>query len=99
MSRLCHLGIDTNKKKLNEATLEELHQLVQSHFGSFAGTPLPDHVRMILEEQVGRCREQTLARIQWMLSLEYPPFTENEHYFSSYREKYLAQYRATRQVK
>jgi hypothetical protein len=36
-----------------EATLEELHQLVQSHFGSFAGTPLPDHVRMILEEQVG----------------------------------------------
>ena len=82
-----------------DAAIEELRSLVQTHFGSFAGTPLLDHVRMIIDEQVEKSREKTVERIQWMLELEDPPFTNNDRYFSSYRDKYLAQYKAIRQVR
>ena len=54
---------------------------------------------MVLEEQVEKAKAQTTERIQWMLELEDPPFTNNDHYVASYREEYLAQYKAIRQVR
>lgn len=83
---------------VHEATLDELKQLVEHHFGRFTATPLLDHVNSIIEEQVEQCRSKTIEKMQWMLELENPPFTNNDHYFSSNRDKYLARYKEVRAV-
>lgn len=49
----------------------------------------------VLIEEVKGSVEQ---RLEWSIKLNDPPFTLNEHYFTSYREKYLQIYRAQRQV-
>lgn len=80
-----------------EATTEGLLHLTEQKFGNFSATPLLDHVRSLVEEQVEKAKLKTVERIHWMLELEYPPFTLNDHYFASYRDKYLARYRSARQ--
>ncbi|EKM56257.1 uncharacterized protein PHACADRAFT_140877 [Phanerochaete carnosa HHB-10118-sp] len=81
---------------VHEAALAELKAIVKAHFGQYRGTALMDHVDAMVENQVERCRVKTAERIRWMLALESPPFTMNEHYFSSYREKYLTRYKDAR---
>ena len=83
---------------VHELTLKVLREVVKAHFGNF-NTPLPTHVAAIVEELVQRCYDATRERIQWMLGLEHPPFTVNDHYFASYRDKYLAKYREARRVR
>ena len=83
---------------VHEKTLAVLKKIVARHFGHFS-TSLPDHVNAIVEELVQQCRTVTSERIAWMLDLESPPFTVNDHYFSSYREKYLTKYKEARQVR
>ncbi|EKM56235.1 uncharacterized protein PHACADRAFT_207519 [Phanerochaete carnosa HHB-10118-sp] len=87
---------DTCFTTVYEATTDELYDLVQRHFGTFEATPLLDHVHTIVEEEIEKAKSKTLERVRWMLDLEYPPFTSNDHYFSSYRDKYLAHYKAAR---
>jgi hypothetical protein len=41
---------------------------------------------------MGRARE----RLDWLLCIEADPFTLNDHYFKSYRDKFLSFYRAAR---
>lgn len=82
---------------VHDSTLEILIALADKAFGHFT-TSLPYHVSSIIEELVQRRRIETSERIQWMLELESPPFTNNTHYFSAYREKYLTRYRAARLV-
>ena len=81
-----------------EATIDELHDLSQKHFGNLIQTPLLDHVNTIIEDQVEKAKSKTVEQMRWMLDLEYPPFTNNDHYFSSYRDKYLAKYKDARKV-
>ena len=42
---------------------------------------------------------QTQERLSWIIELEGQPFTQNHHYFTAYREKYLARYRGARKPK
>lgn len=42
-----------------------------------------------------RCAE-TSARVLWLLRLEQRPCTLNGHYYSDYRDKFMAHYRANR---
>ncbi|GJE98371.1 P-loop containing nucleoside triphosphate hydrolase protein [Phanerochaete sordida] len=81
---------------VHAAALRELQGLVRAHFGQYRGTALMDHVEGMLEEQVERCRAATAQRLAWLLALESPPFTNNDHYFSAYREKYLTRYKDAR---
>ena len=53
---------------------------------------------MTIDGELEKFRTQTVATIEWLIELEDPPFTLNDHYFSSGREKFLAQYRGERQV-
>ncbi|TCD67241.1 hypothetical protein EIP91_000370 [Steccherinum ochraceum] len=78
---------------IHEATTGALRQLVSSHFGKFELTGLLDMIQAIVESQVEKSRSQTQDRVEWMLDLEDPPFTLNDHYFSTYRDRYLAKYR------
>ena len=83
---------------VHAAALAELKDLVRTHFSAYKGTALLDHVDAMVESQVECCRVTTVERVQWMLALESPPFTLNDHYFSSYREKYLTRYKDARKV-
>jgi len=88
---------DSCFEQVHKAALFELKQFVDSKFsqvGSSSG--LWDHVSTIVEDQVERARVMTQERIEWMLGMENPPFTLNDHYFASYREKYLAEFKAAR---
>ena len=42
------------------------------------------------------CAEQTIERIRFILSLETSPFTQNGHYLSDGREKWLGLYKDIR---
>ncbi len=52
----------------------------------------------IVEGELGRHDLKTKNRIKWLLDLEGTPFTKNDHYFASYRETNLAQYKEKRKV-
>ena len=83
---------------VHDATAEQLRSLVQKHFNGFSGTTLLGRVHSLCMELVERCRQQTLERLDFLLQMEDPPFTLNDHYFSACREGYLAQYKAARRV-
>jgi len=70
--------------------------LVRKHYERYTRGGLEDHVRRIIEIEIDRCDLATKDRIKWLLELEDPPFTKNDHYFASYRENYLAQYKESR---
>lgn len=74
-----------------------LKDLIRNHFGEYR--MLLDHVEVEVEGLLERQRKNTCDRIKWILDLENPPFTNNSHYFTSYRETYLNKYREARQVR
>ncbi|KAH8091801.1 P-loop containing nucleoside triphosphate hydrolase protein [Cristinia sonorae] len=83
---------------IHEVSSDALHQLVHTHFGKFAMTGLLDMIQAIVETQIEKSRSNTQERLKWMLKLEDPPFTMNDHYFSLYREKYLTKYKEARKI-
>ncbi|KAJ3486023.1 hypothetical protein NLI96_g4541 [Meripilus lineatus] len=91
-----HIFCDACFESVHLSASEQLAKLVRKHFGQMVATGLYDHVSSIVEAEIERAREKAKERIKWMLALEYPPFTLNDHYFSSYREKYLTKYRKAR---
>ncbi|TDL25543.1 hypothetical protein BD410DRAFT_717419 [Rickenella mellea] len=80
--------------KVSEA---HVNKLITLKFERFARGGLLDHVRTIVESQFETARESTLKRLDWFMAIESTPFTLNDHYFSSYRQKYLAMYKEERQ--
>ncbi|EJC99594.1 uncharacterized protein FOMMEDRAFT_148530 [Fomitiporia mediterranea MF3/22] len=77
---------------------EYLEHLVSKQFGGYSSGGLHERVRSIVEDELERTKAITLARIDWLLELEEDPFTLNEHYLSSCRDKYLKQYYEQRQA-
>jgi len=73
-----------------------LSKLVEDHYERFSRGGLEEHVRRIVEGELGRHDLGTKNRIKWLLDLECTPFTKNDHYFASYRETNLAQYKEKR---
>ncbi|KAK7693683.1 hypothetical protein QCA50_003253 [Cerrena zonata] len=86
---LCQKCFDT----INRGVLEEIERLVQKHFGQYVASSLLDHVQNIVVDLVDVSRRRTQERIKWLLELERPPFTINDHYYSAKREEYLQEYR------
>lgn len=82
---------------VHTTAIDELKKTAYRHFSRF-NTALPDHINTIIENLVEYAREKTLERMDWMMELENPPFTINDHYFSTYREKYLARYKEARKA-
>ncbi|EJC99591.1 uncharacterized protein FOMMEDRAFT_92854 [Fomitiporia mediterranea MF3/22] len=75
-----------------------LDGLVTKYFGKYSHGGLHERIRSIVEDKLERTKETALERIGWLLELEEDPFTLNEHYLFSCRDKYLKQYREQRQV-
>ena len=51
---------------------------------------------MIVNDHLDRAATRTKSMIEWLVSLEQVPTTLNTHYFSDYKDKFLALYRAWR---
>ena len=51
---------------------------------------------LIVQDHLENCAEQTREKIEWLLDVESMPATLNTHYFSDYRDKFLAYYRGSR---
>jgi len=83
-------------KAIRVATTEKLGELVHSHFGRFTGSSLLDNVSSIIQKLVEAKEVQVCSRLKWLVGLEQRPFTQNYHYLSSYRDKYLSRYRGER---
>ena len=53
--------------------------------------------RVVISEHLKRCGDQTKAQLNWLLEIESRPFTLNTHYYSDYKDKFLAFYRGSRE--
>jgi len=71
--------------------------LVEHHFGRHTNGGLHEYIRMIVEKEFEIVTENMKSRINWLIRLEEQPFTQNGHYFSSCRDKYLAHFKGRRQ--
>ncbi|KAG8993005.1 hypothetical protein FRB94_011150 [Tulasnella sp. JGI-2019a] len=84
---------------VRERVAEQLDTLVEKHFGRFARTSLLDTVFSIVQRLIEKRQEETVSRIKWLIRLEHRPYTQNHHYLTSYRDKYLSKYRGERRKK
>ncbi|KAF8503172.1 P-loop containing nucleoside triphosphate hydrolase protein [Gautieria morchelliformis] len=55
--------------------------------------------KQVFEKQISRMHKDTRDHITWFLELEKPPYTQNNQYLSSLRNKFLSKYAAARNVK
>ncbi|KAG8941757.1 hypothetical protein FRC03_003997 [Tulasnella sp. 419] len=83
-------------KFVRAVVADHLSKLVDKHFGRFVSSGLTDAVGSVVQRIVDRYEHKTIKRIKWMLRLEQRPFTQNNHYFSAYRENYLSKYKGAR---
>jgi len=51
---------------------------------------------MTVHDHLDAAAERTKERIEWIFQLENSPTTLNTHYFSAYRDKFLAYYKGPR---
>lgn len=53
---------------------------------------------MIVEQEIARLSTDVQARLKWLVEMESTPYTQNLHYFSDYRDKFLTRFKAQRKV-
>lgn len=54
--------------------------------------------RALVTKHVQDCGRKTIEQLQWLQELERRPRTMNDHYYSDYKDKFLALYRGSRQT-
>ncbi|KAG9045356.1 hypothetical protein FS837_006454 [Tulasnella sp. UAMH 9824] len=86
-------------KVIREAVAEQLDGLVDTHFGRFARSSLLDTVYAVVQRLIEKRQDETVSRIKWLMRLERRPYTQNHHYLTTYRDKFLSKYRGERRKK
>ncbi|KAH9917091.1 P-loop containing nucleoside triphosphate hydrolase protein [Amylocystis lapponica] len=72
-------------------------KIISRHFGKFVQGGMQQQVTNIVVEYIKTCCDATMSRVSWLLEIEQRPWTLNQHYYSDYRDKFLAYYRGYRQ--
>ncbi|EKM53567.1 uncharacterized protein PHACADRAFT_197992 [Phanerochaete carnosa HHB-10118-sp] len=89
-------------EKLHEAVyqclLQRVKALTQKHFGKFSQGGLHSRVTVLVVDYMKKCGEETRDSISWLLNLEKRPRTLNDHYYTEYRDKFLAHYKGCRRA-
>ncbi|KAI0039468.1 hypothetical protein FA95DRAFT_1504134 [Auriscalpium vulgare] len=82
---------------VREVALSILLERVHALFGrwDFLHVQLQAYVTSLIKEHYVKCQ----AFIDGVLLLDYSPYTQNDHYFQSTREKWLSKYRSMRSAK
>ncbi|OBZ65815.1 Interferon-induced GTP-binding protein Mx [Grifola frondosa] len=79
---------------VNKTLIQHLKKFIQVHFSQYP--QLQNKVMTIVTEFVTSISEPALTRIEWLLDLEKRARTLNSHYYTDYREKFLAHYKGSR---
>ncbi|KAF9516698.1 hypothetical protein BS47DRAFT_1360149 [Hydnum rufescens UP504] len=84
--RDCGLKLPSTSRRLKTNSPNPLQE---DYITRFRSPP-----RAIVLEELKYCKREVSDVLIWLI--EDPPYTQNEHYFSSYRDQYLAEYRKER---
>ncbi|KAH9937926.1 P-loop containing nucleoside triphosphate hydrolase protein [Epithele typhae] len=68
--------------------------LVHSHFERYPS--LASIIKPVMVDLAHGCAADTIAQLRFLLRLETTPFTQNDHYFNAYRDKWLAKFKDAR---
>lgn len=79
-----------------QCLLKRVKALTEKHFGKFSQGGLHARVNVIVADFLKKCGEETRYSISWLLELEKRPRTLNDHYYTDYRDKFLAHYKGCR---
>ena len=63
----------------------------------YSAGPLTDVFRVLIQDHINKCMNNTQERIAWILALEDRPFSLGTHYLAHYRAKFLAYYKGARE--
>ncbi|KIJ13505.1 hypothetical protein PAXINDRAFT_81017 [Paxillus involutus ATCC 200175] len=75
----------------------DLAKLVDKHFAEMGKGNAKQSVLMIVYDHLDEAAARTKERIEWLLALEQSPTTLNTHYYSDYKDKFLAYYKGCRE--
>lgn len=53
----------------------------------------------MVQRLIEKRQDETVSRIKWLMRLERRPYTQNHHYLTTYRDKFLSKYRGERRKK
>ncbi|KIK81251.1 hypothetical protein PAXRUDRAFT_832978 [Paxillus rubicundulus Ve08.2h10] len=74
----------------------DLAKLVKKHFAEMGKGNAEQSILMIVYDHLDGAAARTKERIEWLLALEQSPTTLNTHYYSDYKDKFLAYYKGFR---
>ncbi|KAF9222329.1 hypothetical protein BS17DRAFT_881158 [Gyrodon lividus] len=75
----------------------DLTNLVEDHFANMGKGNAKQSVLMIVYDHLDEAAIRTKQKIEWLLELEKAPTTLNTHYYSDYKDKFLAYYKGCRE--
>ncbi|KAF8311941.1 hypothetical protein DL93DRAFT_2060395, partial [Clavulina sp. PMI_390] len=81
-----------------EACHIQAMRLAEKVFSGFAYGDLDRAVKASAHDEIENIAKSVKEHLQWLIAMERVPYTQNLHYFSSYRDKYLARFRGQRRV-
>ncbi|EMD32900.1 hypothetical protein CERSUDRAFT_76972 [Gelatoporia subvermispora B] len=97
-SVVCKWNVPTQRlfRDVQKRLVEYVKRLINKHFSKYAHGGLQQKVTLIVVQHIAVCEERAQKRIDWLLELEQRPWTRNDHYYSDYKDRFLARYRGAR---
>ncbi|KAF8553727.1 hypothetical protein OG21DRAFT_1441498 [Imleria badia] len=74
----------------------DLAKLIDGHFVHMGNGNAKQAILMIVNDHLDEVAERTKEKIRWLLDLEKNPTTLNTHYYTDYKDKFYAYYKAAR---
>ncbi|KAI6001270.1 P-loop containing nucleoside triphosphate hydrolase protein [Pisolithus albus] len=82
---------------VNSIIRERVGKVVEKHFAHVGRGGVKQAVLMIVYDHLDEAAGRTKEKIDWLLQVERAPATLNTHYYTDYRDKFLAHYRGCRE--
>ncbi|EIN06635.1 hypothetical protein PUNSTDRAFT_115166 [Punctularia strigosozonata HHB-11173 SS5] len=86
--------VDEFLEEVDTIITEHAKAIVKRHFSQYQYGGLQSVVNTIVCEHIQKCLEETRQKLMWLLELEDPPLTLNNHYYTDYKDKFLTYYRS-----
>ncbi|KAI6095639.1 P-loop containing nucleoside triphosphate hydrolase protein, partial [Pisolithus sp. B1] len=83
---------------VNSIIRERVGNLVEEHFAHLGKGGVKQAVLMIVYDHLDEAAARAKQKIDWLLQVEGTPATLNTHYYTDYRDKFLAHYRGCRET-
>ncbi|KAI6107743.1 P-loop containing nucleoside triphosphate hydrolase protein [Pisolithus croceorrhizus] len=83
---------------VNSIIRERVGKLVEEHLAHLGRGGVMQAVLMIVYDHLDEAAARAKQKIDWLLQIEGTPATMNTHYYTDYRDKFLAHYRGCRET-